>query len=520
MNFSFTDRLTELNNARDRSLITDEEYSMLRGRLFESFVAGPPTSSNPAPPPSQQQYLSPPLSPQQLSSSPPSSSPQQLSLPPPRHFSLPPHQNSTTSPPSSMSITHSNETISSSSPAPIIRSNKSSSSLPRRIRSSNNNTNDPSSGSNIISTLFNVVSPRKSRSNNVLSLFPTSTNNISHGNEITHPSNNRFATASDNVEVSTISNDIRSISEELQPLSISETIPETRRLPEIAETENQHPSASVQIAITNSPNVTPIDSSDVAQSPPPRRSLATTRPSSMICTNSEHVSFEINRNDSVGENDVNEGQQSPSSPRQPHVNAATLARRHRRALSWGFNSSVFGNNSSDRNNRSHGDNRNGEGAANERNENNNGNNVNNESASTNPTTIAGNPESNYIFNETDQFEQLVPELPPPPYTPPESSQTRGRRRPSAFFIKPKTSAELRKELQKLIEQSKKEANSLKIEEARLRMRLNSKPEELDRVKRKIRESNEKYQRKIETVNNKLRQISARENNVDGGGGRN
>ncbi|CAG8440465.1 14051_t:CDS:2 [Dentiscutata heterogama] len=116
--------------------------------------------------------------------------------------------------------------------------------------------------------------------------------------------------------------------------------------------------------------------------------------------------------------------------------------------------------------------------------------------------------------ETDLYEHSVPEVPPPPYSPPESSLRFHRRRSStSFFLRPKTSTELRKELLKLTEESKKEQDNWRIEEARLRMRINSKPEEIERVKRKMRESNEKYRKKIEAVTAKLRQMNF--NNGDG-----
>ncbi|CAG8753311.1 5892_t:CDS:2, partial [Acaulospora morrowiae] len=234
-------------------------------------------------------------------------------------------------------------------------------------------------------------------------------------------------------------------------------------------------------------------------------------------------------NTDADENDDNESQQQQSPPlpppRQPHVNAAVLLKRHARALSLGLSSSISSSSSdnpSNQNNSTHSDNDNNDTTISNRNESNDSaDNASNESTGANSRTTPRNLVNNdSVLTETDQFEQLVPEVPPPPYTPPESSYIRGRRRPSNFFIKPKTSTELRKELQKLIEQSKKEANSLKIEEARLRMRLNSKPEDLERVKRKIRESSEKYRKKIEAVNNKLRQTSARDQNVDGGDSRN
>ncbi|CAG8445939.1 12419_t:CDS:2 [Ambispora leptoticha] len=99
-----------------------------------------------------------------------------------------------------------------------------------------------------------------------------------------------------------------------------------------------------------------------------------------------------------------------------------------------------------------------------------------------------------------EFEQQLPEMPPPPYTPPES-----RRRGSSSFFKPKTAAELRQELDKLKEYAKREQDSWKMEEARLSMRIGTKPEELERIRKKMRDSAEKYKKKIDVANSKLRQ---------------
>ncbi|CAJ0749754.1 15653_t:CDS:2 [Entrophospora sp. SA101] len=90
-------------------------------------------------------------------------------------------------------------------------------------------------------------------------------------------------------------------------------------------------------------------------------------------------------------------------------------------------------------------------------------------------------------NKRNSLNQPVPEFPPPPYTPPESSQTRYRRPSTNFFIKPKTSQELRKEIQKLREDRKKEQETWKAEERRLKIKVGAKPEDIDRVKRKLNE---------------------------------
>ncbi|KAG9284542.1 hypothetical protein G9A89_014146 [Geosiphon pyriformis] len=110
-------------------------------------------------------------------------------------------------------------------------------------------------------------------------------------------------------------------------------------------------------------------------------------------------------------------------------------------------------------------------------------------------------------NSTDlstirEYGQTIPEIPPPPYTPPESCQSR-RYRPSSFF-KVKSSAELRKELKKLTDDAKREQDSWKMQEATLTTKMGTKPEELERIRKKMRDSSEKYQRKIESVRQKMR----------------
>ncbi|CAJ0847970.1 21642_t:CDS:2 [Entrophospora sp. SA101] len=122
--------------------------------------------------------------------------------------------------------------------------------------------------------------------------------------------------------------------------------------------------------------------------------------------------------------------------------------------------------------------------------------------------INTNQNSRSIVNDisSDSLNQPVPEFPPPPYTPPESSQTRYRRPSTNFFIKPKTSQELRKEIQKLREDRKKEQETWKAEERRLKIKVGAKPEDIDRVKRKLNESTEKYNKKIEIVQQKLNKL--------------
>ena len=86
---------------------------------------------------------------------------------------------------------------------------------------------------------------------------------------------------------------------------------------------------------------------------------------------------------------------------------------------------------------------------------------------------------------------LVPQVP------------RRRRASTSFFMKQKTAAELREELSKLVDDAKREQDSWKMEEARLKMKMGTKPEEIERVRRKQRASAEKYTRKIEATNIKL-----------------
>ncbi|CAG8499133.1 1294_t:CDS:2 [Paraglomus occultum] len=100
------------------------------------------------------------------------------------------------------------------------------------------------------------------------------------------------------------------------------------------------------------------------------------------------------------------------------------------------------------------------------------------------------------------YDESVPETPPPPYSPPEPLPRR-RRASTSFFVKQKTATELREELSKLVDDAKREQDSWKMEEARLKMKMGTKPEEIERVRRKQRASAEKYTRKIEAINIKL-----------------
>ncbi|CAG8479303.1 4817_t:CDS:2 [Paraglomus brasilianum] len=112
----------------------------------------------------------------------------------------------------------------------------------------------------------------------------------------------------------------------------------------------------------------------------------------------------------------------------------------------------------------------------------------------------------YDYEHKQQYQQRydesVPETPPPPYSPPEPLPRR-RRASTSFFMKQKTAAELREELSKLVDDAKREQDSWKMEEARLKMKMVTKPEEIERVRRKQRASAEKYTRKIEAINIKL-----------------
>nr|CAG8629229.1 14533_t:CDS:2 [Entrophospora candida] len=134
--------------------------------------------------------------------------------------------------------------------------------------------------------------------------------------------------------------------------------------------------------------------------------------------------------------------------------------------------------------------------------------------------INTNQNSRSIVNDisSDSLNQPVPEFPPPPYTPPESSQTRYRRPSTNFFIKPKTSQELCKEIQKLREDRKKEQETWKAEERRLKIKVGAKPEDIDRVKRKLNESTEKYNKKIEVVQQKLNKLLDQQTSNGNGNG--
>ncbi|CAG8534647.1 1461_t:CDS:2 [Ambispora gerdemannii] len=115
-------------------------------------------------------------------------------------------------------------------------------------------------------------------------------------------------------------------------------------------------------------------------------------------------------------------------------------------------------------------------------------------------TISEIPSDQQQHDNIQEFEHSLPEIPPPPYTPPET-----RRRRSSSFFRPKSATELRKELDKLKEDAKREQDSWKMEEARLSMRMGTKPEEIERIRKRMRDSAEKYKKKIDVVSSKLRQ---------------
>ncbi|CAJ0857950.1 15738_t:CDS:2 [Entrophospora sp. SA101] len=106
----------------------------------------------------------------------------------------------------------------------------------------------------------------------------------------------------------------------------------------------------------------------------------------------------------------------------------------------------------------------------------------------------------------------------PEFSPPESSQTKYHRLSVKFLINPKTSHELRKELHKINEEYKNEQDSWKAEKRKLKMTKGTKQEDLDRTKRKLKESTEKYNKKIEKLNNLFQQQISIGNNSNNGHG--
>ncbi|CAJ0916562.1 5699_t:CDS:2 [Entrophospora sp. SA101] len=118
-----------------------------------------------------------------------------------------------------------------------------------------------------------------------------------------------------------------------------------------------------------------------------------------------------------------------------------------------------------------------------------------------------------INDSSDSFDQPVPE-----FSPPESSQTKYHRLSVKFLINPKTSHELRKELHKINEEYKNEQHSWKAEKRRLKMTKGTKQEDLDHTKRKLKESTEKYNKKIEKLNNLFQQQISIGNNSNNGNG--
>ncbi|CAG8643419.1 369_t:CDS:2 [Dentiscutata erythropus] len=439
MNVSFTERLMELNNARERSLISEEEYCMLRLKIFDAFTSTAPnapkapnvsyvTPPQPQYPPPQQQTLS-DKSQQQLTPQPSPVLQQHVTF----------SQGFNSSPAKSLSHktkipatqpTHSSNgslplTQQSSQSPQFSQSPQSPRLLSRQINDTVNNNimNDSSTPANIIET--NLVSstnqiciPKRTRSNLVSpALQETNTNS--------------------NEELSMKTARVLPTFSESQYSSTSSTFIKLPSSPPSSIITSSIPILKTAIR----------DSSASKKNPPVNRST------SMAYNNDGEDEQLVSTPQTFSQS-----QSSPQPQQRQNINSATISARQIRSLSLEVMNSL-----------NHG----GDGLA-----------------------------------ETDLYEHSVPEVPPPPYSPPESSLRFHRRRSStSFFLRPKTSTELRKELLKLTEESKKEQDKWRIEEARLRMRINSKPEEIERVKRKMRESNEKYRKKIEDVTAKLRQMN-------------
>ncbi|CAG8600118.1 4829_t:CDS:1, partial [Cetraspora pellucida] len=154
MNVSFTERLMELNNARERSLISEEEYCMLRLKIFDAFTSSTTQSTTSQP---QQQPLSSPHdnSQQKLTPQPSSILQQHVTFSQQTFNSFPAKPLSgKTKLPSAQSIHSSNGSLSSAQQSP-----QSPRLLSCQINDtiSNNIMNDSSTPENVIGT--NSVSP-------------------------------------------------------------------------------------------------------------------------------------------------------------------------------------------------------------------------------------------------------------------------------------------------------------------------------------------------------------------------
>ncbi|CAG8634975.1 13552_t:CDS:2 [Cetraspora pellucida] len=562
MNVSFTERLMELNNARERSLISEEEYCMLRLKIFDAFTSSTTQSTTSQP---QQQPLSSPhdKSLQQLTPQPSSILQQHVTFSQQTFNSFPAKPLSgKTKIPSAQSIHSSNGSLSSTQ-----QSQQSPRLLSRQINDtiSDNITNDSSTpenviGTNSVSPTNQIYIPKRTRSSLVSPVLQAS--NINSNEEL---SVRVLPTLSESQHATTSSANIKSPSS--PPSSVmSSSIPILKAIIRDSSKKNLSTNRSTPMTYinldptslfdhTNNHNVTTnimnhnelnnSDSINIIKNDENHLSngritsydntnvirhngenvntnsdgndvnhtsinsgvmnhtsinsgvmIQKDERSEMIQTNVNRMNFMNNMNgNNVDDDDrlvsslqpFSQSQSSPQPQQRQNINSATLSARQIRSLSLGpkvINSLNRGGDET------------GEGFRMVEFQN------------------VSNFERFVVDKAYHQYEQSVPEVPPPPYSPPESSLRFHRRRSStSFFLRPKTSADLRKELLKLTEESKKEQDNWRIEEARLRMRINSKPEEIERVKRKMRESNEKYRKKIEAVTAKLRQLSF--NNMDG-----
>ncbi|CAG8546677.1 286_t:CDS:2 [Scutellospora calospora] len=524
MNVSFTERLMELNYARERSLISEEEYCMLRLKIFDAFTSTTSSTSTTqsvsfAPP--KPQYSQPQ---QQATSPPPDKSQQQLTPQPSPVF----QQQHVTFDPVFNQQSYSSSTakpLSNKAKIPatqsILSSNGSIQQSPQLIsRLTNNNVNnnienDSSTPTNVtrtnlVSPVNQISIPKRTQSSLVPSILQETNTDIndefsipilkttirdssSSSSKKNLSTNRSISLAYVNAESTSLFDHNNSTYSNNSTINVmnhngsnnSDSINNVKN-DENYLSNGKHNDENDVIHVNTSSDVNGVNYTSILNN---RITNQTDERSEIIQTNVVSKVNYMNGNSDRDDNQlvstiqpISQSQssqspqpssqspsQSPSqplsqSPSQPHqrqqnINAATLSARHGEVM----------------------------------------NSLNNGSDG---------------LVETDMYEQSMPEVPPPPYSPPESSLRFHRRRTStSFFLKPKTSTELRKELLKLTEESKKEQDNWRIEEARLRMRINSKPEEIERVKRKMRESSEKYRKKIDAVTAKLRQINS--NNANG-----
>ncbi|CAG8488565.1 9687_t:CDS:2 [Racocetra fulgida] len=583
MNVSFTERLMELNNARERSLISEEEYCMLRLKIFDAFTS----SSTPSTTSSVTQYTQPQ---QQPLSSPNDKSQQQHVTFSQQTFNSSPAKplSGKTKIPSAQSVHSSNGSLSSTQQSP--QSPQSPRLLSRQINDniSNNIMNDSSTPENVIGT--NSVSPTNQiyipkRTRSSLASHALQETNINNNEELSVKTTRGLSTLSESQHTTTTSASIKSPSS--PPPSMSSSIPILKTIirDSSASKKNLSMNRSTPMAYinpdptslfahnnsTNNHNVTTnimnhneLNNGEINNIKNEENHLTNGRITSydnmnamghsvenvntnnddnsinsgvmchtsinngvmnqsderteMIQTSVNRMNFMNNMNGNSGDDDdrlvsslqpFSQSQSAPLPQQRQNINSVTLSARQIRSRSLGPSSVLSSDNdtnnnniNNNNNNYNNNDNDNNNGSSNSnsftnrlRNRNSHGNLNTRRSLNFGEVMNSLNRGGDLVETGKHQYEQSVPEVPPPPYSPPESSP------------------ELRKELLKLTEESKKEQDSWRIEEARLRMRINSKPEEIERVKRKMKESNEKYRKKIEAVTAKLRQLSF--NNVDG-----